>query len=543
MAINIDLVADASKAIKEAGNLGTALGRVADDLDDVGKEGKDTDRKVSDAFRDMSKDAKTAGDNIERDAAGAFRGLADTARTTGRTVGDAVTDGTDRAGDGLSELGSEAAGTARETAASFGSIEDAAGALQEVAANAFAGFGPAGMAAGLVAAAGIGLAISALTDQADQINANKEDMLSLAQTIRDNGGVLKQADYVAQMEEYGYAIQDTKEWFDVFQTDAVSGFEQLRQLAKDTGLTARDMFKGGFGNKDEAKATLDLVQDRLDRIREKKQALMDTEGVMLNPVDNATLDSLEKSEELIQKNITGQEQAAEVERFRRQAIEGTTEALMEDIKAQEESEAAERDRRQYIDGTTEALERNLRKLEERADALKGSITTDLDYRDGIEELNQKLTDNGLTVDVNTAKGRDNQRAILDQASAIEEMAKASLLAGDDVGVVTGKFQAQKDALVAQVTPAFGGSQEAARLFIEQILKTPSAVVTDVNLDGIPDAEQQLSNFTTKTRSTAVQVNPATDGGGMTALERHIAGLQNTTLYVDVRPKNGAPINA
>lgn len=485
MAVNIDLVADVKDVIKGTDKIGDALEEVADKLTDVGKDGAKIDDKVSDAFRNMGKEAKTAGDK----------------------VGKSVKDGTDKAGEGLQDMKGEAASTAKETAASFGSIEDAAGALQEVAANAFAGFGPAGAAAGLVAAAGIGLAISALTTNAEKINENKEKMLGLAQTIRDNGGVLTEADYIRNMEEYGYAIQDTKEWFELFQADAVSGFEQLRQLAKDTGLSTQDIFKGAFADKESAEAALKSVTDKLQALRDKKEAVYNTTGSMLDPVDAVALTSLETTEGLIRDNIRAQEDAAAVEVERKRSIEGTTSALLEDITA----------------------------LQKREDAIKGGIVSELDYLDGVEALTKTLEENGATVDLNSAKGRDNRRAILDQAGAIGEMATASIDAGGNVADVTSKFEAQKEALVNQVTPAFGGSKEAARAYIEQILKTPASVKTDVKADTGP-AEAAIRALTSQRRTVSVVVSP--DGS---EVERYFRLNSGRKLYVDIAPRGGVGI--
>jgi hypothetical protein len=486
VAIKIDLIADVKDVIKGTDKVSDALDDVADDLKDLGKDGDRLEDKVSKAFKAMSEDA----------------------RNSGKDIGRHVKDGTDKAGAGLDDLKSESASTAKESAASFASIEDAAGALQEVAANAFVGFGPAGMAAGLVAAAGIGLAVSALTDHADKINENKEKMLSLAQTIRDNGGALTDADYVRNMEDYGYAIQDTKEWFEIFQEDAVSGFERLRQLAEDTGIATSDIFKGGFGDKNDARKTLREVTDQLEELRDKKEAVFNLEGALLAPVDEQALRSLEDTERLIRENIQAQEDAEQTERDRKRAIEGTTEALREDINA----------------------------LEKRADLTKDSITTDLDYRDGIDTLNAALAENGNTVDINTAKGRENQRAIIDQANVIEDMAKASLDAGTPIADVTSKFNAQKDTLINQVAPAFGGSKEAARKYIEQILKVPPVTKTDVQLTGVASAEAQLRAFINQPREIAMHISP----NGQ-AVENYIMGLNGRTISVDVAPRMGVGI--
>ena len=486
MAINIDLVADVKGVIKGTDKISDALDDVADDLKDLGKDGDRLEDKVSSAFKSRSEDARNAGKDIGRH----------------------VKDGTDKAGAGLDDLKSESASTAKESAASFASIEDAAGALQEVAANAFVGFGPAGMAAGLVAAAGIGLAVSALTEHADKINENKEKMLGLAQTIRDNGGALTDADYVKNMDDYGFAIQDTKEWFEIFQADAVSGFEKLRKLAQDTGIATSDIFKGGFGDKDDARKTLKEVTDRLEKLRDKKEAVFNTTGSLLDPVEETALQSLKDTEKLIRDNIQAQEEAEQTERDRKRAIEGTTQALREDIDA----------------------------LEKRADLTKDSITTDLDYRDGIDTLAAALKENGNTVDVNTAKGRENQRAIIDQANVIEDMAKASLEAGTPIADVTSKFNAQKDTLINQVAPAFGGSKEAARKYIEQILKVPPVTKTDVQLTGVADAEAKLRAFINQRREIPMHISPQGQ-----AVENYIQGLNGRKVFIDVAPRNGVGI--
>lgn len=496
---SLPFLADVSGFLKGTRNMSDALEDVADSLDDVGKN------KAGDKLEDGLKSAAKEAERLEKKSSDAFKSIAADARSAGKRVGSDVKDGTDKAAAGMDDLKSESASTAKETAASFSSIEDAGGAVQEVLANAFVGFGPAGMAAGLLAAAGVGLLISSATSSAEKIGENKEKMLALAQTIKDNGGTLTAADYVQGMEDYGYAIQDAKEWFEIFQTDAVSGFEKLRKLAEDTGLSTADIFKGGFGNKDEAVRTLELVQDKLEALREKKEAVYNTTGSILDPVDNEALTSLEESERLIQDNIKAQEDAAVVEQERRRAIEGSTEALKEDLAA----------------------------IEQRTDALKGGITSELDYLDGIAELTETLKENGDTVDLNSQKGRDNRRAILDQASAIEEMAVASVNAGGSVADVTGKFQAQKDALITQVTPAFGGSREAARLYIEQILKTPPTVKTTASVEGVPQARAELEALA----KSPIMV-PMRPDYKPSYFQSVLDQMSNLSVPVTLRPRNG-----
>jgi hypothetical protein len=497
LAINVDLVADASRSIKEAGKFGDALEKVADELDDVAKGSKSIDDKVQDAFRGMAKEAKDSG----------------------KKIGDSVKEGTDKAGEGLATMKEESASSAKEAAASFSSLEDSADVLQEVLANAFTGLGPAGMAAGIVAAAGIGLVIGQLQGNAEKINENKEKMLDFAKTFRGEGGEFSESMFIDAMDDYGDSIADTKEWWEVWQKDAVTGWEEIRKQATDAGVSYKDAFSGSFGSLEDAERIQGELAKRIKETTEagtRQSGMKDEFGDAYTYVTDEAIkqvDGLQKLKDKTDENIEKQRQAKEIEEIRRQGIAGTTQAYKENVDA----------------------------INAQTDALKGSLTTELDYLDGVDALTQKLIDNGNTTMLNTAAGRDNVRAIIDQANVIEDLATNSLNAGASTADVTAKFNAQKDALINQVTPAFGGSREAARLYIEQILKSPQAVNTDVNLDGIPDAEQKLSSFTNTPRNTYVGVHPATNGGG-TGLDNYLAGMANTTLYVTVKPKPGSSID-
>lgn len=502
--IEIPITVDADGAEKGVSKVADAFDEVEDSLKDLAKAGD----KASDSLED---DMSDAAKKIDRDLTKALESVQDEAKASAKSIGKNVKDGTDKAGEGFDELKDESKSTAKEAAASFGSIEDAAGALQEVAANAFSGFGPAGVAAGIVAAAGIGLAMSALTDHAEKVNENKEKMLDLAQTIRDNGGVLRQSDYIQAMEDYSYAIQDSKEWFEIFQEDAVSGFEKIKKISDETGVSTKQIFKGAFGDLKSSQTELDAVNRKIQELKDKRDALFNTEGAVLDPVDATTLSSLESYRGLIEDNVRKQQGAIETEKLRKQAIEGTTQAVKEDIEA----------------------------LELHTDAVKGSISSELDYLDGVDNLTEKLTTNGATLDKNTAKGRENQRAVLDQASAIEQVAKDSIDAGGEIGAVTKKFEAQKDALITQVMPAFGGSRDKARAYIDTILATPKSVSTAVRVTGIAEAEAQVRAFTNTGRH--IQVNFQT--GSTYSVDNYIQGMvRGVTVPVDFAARGKPAIN-
>ncbi|KRE74033.1 hypothetical protein [Arthrobacter sp. Soil762] len=500
--IEIPIAITSDKAEQGAEKVVDALEQVEDGLKDLTKAG---DKAADNLADDMSDAAK----KIDRDLTKALDEVEDKAKTTGKTIGRSVKDGTDKAGEGLGELKDESKSTAKEAAASFGSIEDAADALQEVVANAFVGFGPAGMAAGLVAAVGIGFAISALTENADKINENKEKMLDLAQTIKDNGGTLSESDYIQSMEDYGYAIQDTKEWFEIFQEDAISGFDKIRDGADKAGVSLKDSFLGQFGSINDSTKVLADLDTQLADLEKQSQAAgyeFDMMGNMIDNTDPAIRKQIEGNKELSQKvrdHVQQLQDAAEIERIRRAAIEGTTQATLEDIEA----------------------------IEKRTDAVKGSISSELSYLDSVDDLTAKLSENGAQLDKNTTAGRDNIRAVLDQASAIEEMAKDSLAAGESTDTVTAKFNSQKDLLVNQLMPAFGGSRDAAQRYVDTVLKVPGNVKTDVLVND-QEARNKLDALT-KARTAPLQILP--DG---TAVEKFIMSQQGRKIFVEFAPRGG-----
>lgn len=478
--------------------------KVADSFEEIQDSAKDTAKAGEKSFEQVEDSAKDASKVIDRDLTKALEEVEDKAKSTGRTIGKSVKDGTDKAGEGMEELKGESASTAKEAAASFGSIEDAADALQEVAANAFVGFGPAGMAAGILAAAGIGLAISALTDQADKINENKEKMLGLAQAMKDNGGELSMGDYIQSMEDYGYAIQDTKEWFEIFQQDAVSGFEKLKGISDDTGLSMKDLFNGAFGDADEAKAILEDVEGKIQDVHDKEKALYDLEGVILHEVDGAALGSLEEAKRLIEENIKAQEAAEVVEKARRAAIEGTVAATLEDIAA----------------------------LEKKNGLLQDGVTSELDYRDQVEQTSAVLAENGATLDINTQAGRDNQRSLIEQSDAALQMAQSQLTAGTSADTVAASLAGQREQLLVTLDAMTGNRAESERLAASLGL-IPTEVITEVKTNGAVESKAEIEQIPA-TAETDVTVD---DGGTAAQTQARVNSLEGTDIKIDVQDFN------
>lgn len=189
---------------------------------------------VSEALEQLEKDSKSSTDDLEKGMRDAQRGtdrtkkeiddLRDELKRAGRSGRDAgrdIDDGMDDAKRGVGELKDEANSTAREAAASFdGSAESIADAFQEIAANAFAGFGPAGAVAGLAAAAGIGLAVAGFEQAAEAEEESKRRAGEWAQSYVDAGGRVltaavtagKALDIATDPERFEEAKRNAKDW-------------------------------------------------------------------------------------------------------------------------------------------------------------------------------------------------------------------------------------------------------------------------------------------------------------------------------------------
>lgn len=239
MPIKIDFLSNVRDLIRGTDDTEKALDDVADSLDDMTraakKGGDDAERAVEDL-----------GDSF-RDAARRAKDLEDAGRDAGRTVERGMKD----AEAGVSEMGREAESTAKESAASFdGSAESIVDAFQEIAANAFAGFGPAGAVAGLAAAAGIGLAVAGFED----VQEAEERAAELASEWADR--------FVESGKRVSTAAQQSAAVIDI-STDP-DKYKEATENAELWGVTVSDAMLAMAGNA----GSIKVVEDALDRKRE-----------------------------------------------------------------------------------------------------------------------------------------------------------------------------------------------------------------------------------------------------------------------------------
>lgn len=132
---------------------------------------------AGDATEKLKKETKETADVIQ-----------DEFRRSYARMKQAERDAVNSAEDGLNELKDESRSTAKEAAASFdGSAESIVDMFQEVAANAFAGFGPAGLVAGVAVAAGIGAATEAFGQNQEKAEQAKQKVREYGLAIIESG--------------------------------------------------------------------------------------------------------------------------------------------------------------------------------------------------------------------------------------------------------------------------------------------------------------------------------------------------------------------
>jgi chromosome segregation ATPase len=212
MAMEVDLALNARRFQAGTKDAERALEDLQDVIEDFTRDSTTAGEKAADGFGDAADAASDAEREIDdlgdaaKDAEREFEQAADAADELGdaaKRAGDSGRDGMDRAKEGAADFREEAQSTAREAAASFdGSADSIVDAFQEVTANAFAGFGPAGAAAGLAGAAGIGLATAALTAHDEAVELSKERIAEWAQAYIEAGSSrLSFAQIMARSEE------------------------------------------------------------------------------------------------------------------------------------------------------------------------------------------------------------------------------------------------------------------------------------------------------------------------------------------------------
>lgn len=242
--IDIRMGVDPSKVIEGVDDVTDALEKIDDALGDVAKAGDQDLEKLEKSLKEIDKAALKTGDELDRN------------------LGKKTKSATKEAEGGLQDFKEEANQTARESAASFdGSAESIVDSFQEVAANAFQGFGPAGAVAGLAIAAGIGLGVKAFEDGKASAEELKSRIGDLASALIESGGDLN-LDYVV----------DTLKALATGSGAGGKSLAELKKTADDAGLSFGDLSQAVSQNVDNYDELIKQSEDYLYQLAAERDA-------------------------------------------------------------------------------------------------------------------------------------------------------------------------------------------------------------------------------------------------------------------------------
>ncbi len=522
--------------------------KAEDRLDDIADAAKTAGDGLDAGLTTGAKDAESAAESMESKFKEAFDKVATESKSAGASVGSEIKDGTDRAGDGMSEMADESAGTAREVAASFdGSAESIASGFQEVAANALAGFGPAGAAAGLAIAAGIGLGIKALQEMADEANESAEQVGELARELSDLDGNLSGVDFKSTMRDWAFEIKDSREWFEVWQKDAVNNLEAVADSAGAVGEDMSTFWQAMMSpDTDDSRVYLDGIKGKLGEVTDELERYKGMSSAGRGRFFEEEVAALEEQQAAwttltteLEASVTKKEKAYNQSVLLRSIEENVTEetirqrdavaeqaAAYEALLSPRERARAEAERAAEESATLRAAEENVTEeyLRQR-DAVNGNneaIGANSDLKSKAAELagNAFLAEGEYTlaVDEATEKIRLNNEALADSETSELDRAKAIQSSREEVvGVAedtrayaqtmadSGRTQDEVNAILASGREKFLAAAEAAGINAEEA----DGLATSLGL--VPGTVQTTMTFDNATAQSAIDAAKQTLG--------------------------------
>jgi hypothetical protein len=271
------------------------------------------------------------------------------------------------------------------------------------------------------------------------------------------------------------------------------------------------------------------------------------------------------------------------------ALGGTTNEFGKAADAQRRQAAANRETITSTDGlkfaTTaarDAYDKNRKAIEDNITALQGLIDKNKEARNqalgfqnaqiGLEQAfddaAQALKDNGKTLDINTQKGRDNKSALLGIASAMNEVVDSEKFRAQSAPQQLKQLDDQRGRFIELAT-ALGASKDAAKAMADELLKTPTEVKTEVEVeteqkklddfkaaaDGIPAEKKTAAKFATDNANVAAYLGAlgtippekptkakfANDNPNVAAYQQALGGIPPSKLTAGVFSGNGGAI--
>ncbi|RKT33678.1 TP901 family phage tail tape measure protein [Microbacterium sp. AG1240] len=117
----------------------------------------------------------------------------------------------------------------------------------------------------------------------------------------------------------------------------------------------------------------------------------------------------------------------------------------------------------------------------------------ISFHDAVAGLDEALQGGSASLDVTTEAGRNTLGAMLDVAKSTNDYAASVSFMGGSTEAVQGILDAGRQKII-NTRIALGDSEQAARNYANQLVATPEAISTQVNLNGADEAQRRVEAF-------------------------------------------------
>lgn len=327
--------------------------------------------------------------------------------------------------------------------------------------------------------AAIKAATAAFRDQSQAITA---DLEALAKSRAET------ENQVDDLRRLGLSFEE----FAGFARRGKAGYQEFVQLLVDKG----DLRVAGPG--------IDSVSDAVARYGDVQTAvnagaIRGNTGLLQSYQDLGTQAQTAASKQLDYLVVTEELTASEVKAAekRHHLADGTTDyvGVLEDLQpATADAANATGDLTGQQEDQTKAIEEAEKAYNDLISALDkyfgrqvSGLEATLDYEQAVDDLVAGLKENGRTLDVNTEKGRANQRQLLDTRDSIIEIAKQRVREGGTAEDAANSVALHTLRLAGELRQA-GLTEQQVREYIAALHLTPDEVKTEIEANTAPALE-------------------------------------------------------
>lgn len=196
-----------------------------------------------------------------------------------------------------------------------------------------------------------------------------------------------------------------------------------------------------------------------------------------------------------------------------------------------------------IDSVADSAEEAQKKVDELADTIRGFGSAELNVRDAhrefeaaVDALSDAIENNERTLDRSTETGRANEQSLDDLAISTLELAASTFELTKNEDDAARVIRDGRQVLLDKLE-AFGITGEAAQQYADKLGLVPEAVNTNVQLQGVSEAETALE-WLARTRESRIVVW-AEDGESGRMGNRFITTNATGNLYENGKPKEFA----